>query len=91
MRYLLDKIMKCLHTLRMSGASIILGSRIYLRNAIAGEPGYVLALTGKVGLKSDWPDLHSEMGRHTFHALDTLIVDESFSVRQLDLFDEIAA
>jgi hypothetical protein len=32
-----------------------------------------------------------ELGRWTSHSLDTLIVDESFSVRQLDLFDEIAA
>jgi hypothetical protein len=75
----------------MSGASIILGSRIYLRNAIAGEPGICVGFNRKGWAEIYWPDLHSEMGRHTFHALDTLILDESFSVRQLDLFDEIAA
>ena len=75
----------------MSGASIILGSRIYLRGCIAGEPGIVVGFNKRGWSEIYWPDLYADMGRHTFHDPDTLIVDESFTVRQLDLFDEIAA
>ena len=75
----------------MEGASIQLGSRTYLRDCVAGEPGIVVGFNRKGWAEIYWPDLHVEMGRHTFHSLDTLIVDEAFSVRQLDLFEEIAA
>lgn len=38
-----------------------------------------------------WPDL-PELGRETSHTVDTLIIDEAFVVRQLDLtFEERAA
>jgi hypothetical protein len=42
--------------------------------------------------KVEWVDL-PELGRWTSHSVDTLVVDEAFTVRQLDLFefDEIAA
>lgn len=39
----------------------------------------------------DWSADMPEIGRLTAHDLDTLVVDESFTVRQLDLFEEIAA
>jgi hypothetical protein len=71
-------------------ASIKLGSRIYLRNAICGEPGCVVGWDKKGYAEVFWPDLYSDMKRHTFHHPDTLIIDEAFTIRQLDLF-EIAA
>ena len=34
----------------------------------------------------DWSADMPEVGRWTAHSLDSLIVDETFTVRQLDLF-----
>lgn len=75
----------------MIGASINLGSRVYLRFAVAGEPGCVCAFDKKNRACVEWIDL-PEVGR-TWHDLDNLIVDEAFTVRQLDLFEfeELAA
>jgi len=79
-----------LHTACMMGASIQVGTRVYIATCVAGEPGIVHEIDRKGCAKVEWVDL-PELGRWTTHSLDTLIVDESFSVRQLDLFDEIAA
>lgn len=73
----------------MDGASIVVGSRVYLRGCIAGEPGYVAEFDRRGWAGIDWLDM-LEAGR-TFHRLDNLIVDEAFTVRQLDLFEELAA
>jgi len=72
-------------------ARIQLGSRVYLRNAIAGEPGILVGFRPDGKAIIDWPDLW--LGRYTTHSLDSLTVDESFIVRQLDLFEssEVAA
>ena len=73
-------------------ASIKVGSRIYLRHCIAGEPGIVVSIDAKGRARIHWPDLYAEMGRDTFHAVDSLVVDESFRVSQLGFdFGEIAA
>ncbi len=73
------------------GQAIQLGSRVYLRNAICGEPGCVCGFSRNGKAQVEWFDL-PEMGV-TEHSLDSLIVDDSFEVRQLDLFHfaEIAA
>jgi hypothetical protein len=74
----------------MNEASIQLGSHVFLRNCVAGEPGIVHAIDRKGYASVEWTDM-PEIARWMKHHVDTLIVDESFSVRQLDLFDEIAA
>jgi hypothetical protein len=68
---------------------IRVGSRVYLRNCVAGDPGCVVGfLRGKAEVF--WPDLG--LGRNTFHAVDTLEVDTGFVVRQLGLdFEQAAA
>ncbi len=72
-------------------ASIQAGSRVYLHNAVCGEPGCVCGFSRNGKAQVEWFDL-PEMGV-TEHTLDSLVVDETFSVRQLDLFNfaEIAA
>lgn len=66
-----------------------IGDRVYLANAVAGEPGIVVSLErGKA--KVEWPDM-AEIGV-TSHRIDTLVVDESYVVTQLGLdFKPIAA
>ncbi len=67
------------------------GSRVYLRNCIAGEPGMVARFDSMGKAVIFWPDM-PELHRETAHSLDTLVVDEAFCVRQLDLsFSEQAA
>jgi hypothetical protein len=39
----------------------------------------------------DWSFDMPELNRWTSHDPSSLVVDESFSVRQLDLFEEVAA
>ena len=64
------------------------GSRVYLRNAVAGDPGCVVGFTPRGKARVDWVDI----GIVTEHAVDTLILDESFKVTQLGLdFNQIAA
>jgi hypothetical protein len=74
-------------------ASINLGDRVYLKIAVAGEPGYVSGFDHRGRALVDWSADMPEIGRLTAHDLDTLIIDEGFTVRQLDLFesDEVAA
>ena len=70
------------------GASIQLGARVYLANCIAGDPGCVVGFTTRGKARVEWFDL----GITTEHALDTLVVDEGFTLSQLGLdFDSIAA
>ena len=64
------------------------GSRVYLLNCVAGDPGCVLGFTPRGKCVVQWFDL----GITTEHAPDTLVIDESFKVTQLGLdFGEIAA
>jgi hypothetical protein len=70
-------------------ASIQLGSRVYLRLCIAGDPGCVIGFDRKGKAVVEWYDL--DLGHTTSHDVDNLVVDEAFSVRQLDLFEELAA
>ena len=71
--------------------AIIIGSRVYLRNAICGFPGCVVGFDRKGYALVYWDDL--DLGRNTAHSVDSLVPDEAFTVRQLDLFDleDIAA
>ena len=76
--------------LAMSDASIIVGSRVYLKIAIAGDPGCVIAFDRQGKAVVEWYDL--DLGHPTHHDLDMLILDESFRVSQLGFdFDEVAA
>jgi hypothetical protein len=74
----------------MEGASIQIGTRVYIATCVAGEPGIVHEIDRKGCAKVEWVDL-PELGRWTTHSLDTLVADTSFTSRQLDLFNEIAA
>jgi hypothetical protein len=65
--------------------AIHLGSRVYLKLAIAGEPGIVCGFGSNGKVHVEWLDM-LEVGV-TAHSPDSLIVDETFSVRQLDLFE----
>ena len=66
-----------------------IGSKVYLRNCIAGDPGVVREISQGVA-KVDWPDM-PEVGR-TKHKLDSLIVDESFVLKDLAVdFEQTAA
>jgi hypothetical protein len=81
--------MRFMRRYRMIGR-IQLGSRVYLRNAVAGEPGCVIGFTRGGKARVDWVDL--DLGRPTEHAVDTLVVDEAFKVTQLGLeFEQAAA
>ena len=75
------------------GASIKLGDRVYIRTAICGEPGVVSGFDRKGYALVDWSADMPEIGRLTSHSVDSLVVDEAFTVKQLDLFqfEEVAA
>jgi len=73
----------------MSGA-IQIGSRVYLRIAVAGDPGCVVGFDRKGKAIVEWYDL--DLGRNTTHSLESLVLDEAFTVRQLGFdFEEQAA
>lgn len=59
---------------------IKLGSRVYLRICIAGDPGCVVGFDRKGRVIVQWYDL--DLGRNTTHDIDMLILDESFTVSQ---------
>jgi hypothetical protein len=68
------------------------GSRVYLRDAICGEPGMVMDFDHKGRALVDWSADMPEIGRWTAHDLNSLILDEAFRVAQLDFyFQEVAA
>ena len=71
-------------------ASIIQGSRVYLKDCIAGEPGVVHQIDRRGYASVEWVDV-PEIGRWLKHHVDTLVIDEAFCVTQLGLFEEIAA
>jgi len=75
-----------LHHTCMSVASIQTGSRVYIRNAVCGFPGCVVGWDRSGRAIVYWDDL-PELGRNTAHDVDSLVLDEAFTVRQLDLFD----
>ena len=70
-------------------STIRVGDRVYLRYAVAGEPGCVVNLVrGKAEVH--WPDMPEQ--RNTFHPLDTLELDTAYTVKQSAFdWDEIAA
>ena len=70
-------------------ASIKVGDRVYLANAIAGEPGVVVRVSGRTGYVT-WPDM-PEITEPTKHKLDTLVVDEGFVARSNLDFETAAA
>jgi hypothetical protein len=72
-------------------SAIRVGSRVYLKLCIAGDPGVVHEIDRKGYAKVEWVDL-PELGRWMRHHVDTLVVDESFVCSQLGLeFDSQAA
>ena len=70
-------------------ASIKIGTRVYLRYAVAGDPGCIVGFDRRGRAIVEWYDL--DLGHSTTHDLDALVVDTAFTVRQLDLFEEMAA
>ncbi len=70
-------------------SEIEIGSRVYLANCIAGEPGCVIGFERGRAVVT-WPDMPEQ--RDTRHAPETLVVDEAFRVAQFHLdFGEVAA
>jgi len=55
---------------------IRLGSKVFLRNAVAGEAGCVIGFTPRGKARVDWTDL----GIVTEHAPDTLVIDEALAL-----------
>jgi hypothetical protein len=73
-----------------ANSPIRLGSRVYLRNCVAGDPGCVIGFSKQGKACVEWYDL--DIGRPTEHDLASLILDESFRVEQLGFcFDNQAA
>jgi hypothetical protein len=73
-------------------ASIHVGARVYIKFAVCGDPGCVMSFDKKGRALVDWSSDMPEINRLTAHDPESLIVDEAFTVRQLDLsFDEMAA
>jgi len=73
----------------MTSTAIQVGSRVYLRNAVAGEPSVVVKLRGDRA-HVHWPDL-PEIDEPTSHKLDSLIVDEGFMARSHVDYESAAA
>ena len=73
-------------------SKIRLGSRVYLRTAIAGDPGCVVGFTRSGKALVDWSLDMPEIDHPTEHDPINLIVDEAFQIKQLGFeFEEIAA
>ena len=71
--------------------TVKLGSRVYMRNAVCGEPGIVKGFDRFGRAMVDWIDI-PELGRLTAHDLETLIVDQQFKCKQFCIeFDRVAA
>lgn len=71
--------------------TIRIGSRVYLRNAVAGEPGCVRQIDPRGFAHVEWVDM-PEIARLTKHKIETLEIDTGFHVAQLGLdFGEFAA
>lgn len=61
---------------QMSVISLQLGSKVYVREAVAGEPGVIVRLEDGAAIV-EWADLPH--GAHlTAHLVDELVPDESF-------------
>ena len=69
--------------------TIRVGSRVYLRNCVAGDPGCVIGFErGKAVVT--WPDMPEQ--RDTRHSPDSLVIDTAFVVSQKQFdFGEMAA
>ena len=71
-------------------SKIQIGTRVYLKFAIAGDPGCVVGFDARGRALVEWYDL--DLGHRTAHDPANLVVDEAFQVRQLGLdFGEVAA
>lgn len=68
---------------------IRVGSRVYLKTCIAGEPGCVVEIDRHGRANVQWSDI-PDMG-WTAHNPDSLVVDESFRTTQLGFAFEEAA
>lgn len=76
----------------MSVASINRGARVYLKIAVCGEPGCIMGFDRRGRALVDWSADMPEINRLTAHDLDSLIVDEAFTVRQLGFdYESLAA
>ena len=62
-------------------ALIRMGSRVYLRGCIAGEPGFVTGFDRRGRALLDWSLDMPEIGRCTAHDPESLVVDEAFTVQ----------
>jgi len=73
--------LELVHPIFVMDVTLQLGARVYLRNCVAGEPGCVMSFDRRGKAEIHWPDMPEQ--RNTFHAPDTLILDESFQPRHL--------
>jgi len=69
-------------------ARIEIGARVFLRNAVAGEPGVIVKLYGDRALV-EWPDLN--LGRPTKHSIDSLVLAEAYNEAQRIDYEGAAA
>jgi hypothetical protein len=69
--------------------TIRVGSRVYMRNCVAGDPGCVVGFERSRAVVH-WPDMPEQ--RDTRHSPDSLVIDTAFVVSQKEFdFGEMAA
>ena len=68
-------------SMMVSISPIRLGSRVFLRNCVAGEPGIVHDIDRAGYARVEWCDL-PEVARWMRHHIDSLVVDTSFEYLQ---------
>lgn len=61
-----------------------------MKCAVVGIPGCVMDIDPQGNCRVYWEDM-PELARMTSHALESLILDESFQITQFGLFGEEAA
>lgn len=72
-------------------STIRVGSRVYLKNAVAGMSGCVIAFREEQAIVF-WPEDISCSERSSTHPIDSLIVDETYNSEHMVLdFGEYAA
>jgi hypothetical protein len=85
------KMLAILVSMMASSSLIRTGTRVYLKNAICGYPGFVASFDRQGRALVDWSEDIPEISRLTAHDLESLVVDEGFTVRQLGLDFELLA
>jgi hypothetical protein len=71
-------------------SEIEIGTRVYLKFAIAGDPGCVVGFDARGRALVEWYDL--DLGHRTAHDPANLVVDQAFRVAQFHLdFEDVAA